>query len=158
MLGMLIGGSGGWALLIQCFSTALAILALVPVFTGASVVEDATVQNIQVVLERGTWTNHVRSGRVAIEDVRLAFCSNGDVRERIADDTGVHESRGRWKLLGEGDCVRLDLSGGLRTHGRYCIRYDERADAIELINGDPALVVRYVHDGRRLSSEWSASS
>lgn len=88
---------------------------------------------LRALLVKGSWAYEVKLGRVAVERRVLTFCEDGRVRERIVDDTGVHDSAGTWRLDETGDTAVLLLSGdGLRERGRFTIRHLSREHAIEL--------------------------
>ncbi len=93
---------------------------------------------LRALLVKDSWAYDVKIGRVAVERRVVTFCDDGRVRQRIVDDTGVHDGDGRWTLDETGETAVLVLSGdGLRERGRFTIRYLSRENAIELrFDGD----------------------
>ena len=141
----------------RSIAAAFLIAAFSPALSTGRTVNDATTERLRAVIVQGSWTEHVTSGRIAIEDVTLAFCTTGDVVERIVDDTGVHKSTGTWDVRSQEGTLYLDLTGsGLRMRGSFGIRYDERDEAIELWSGDPSRASRYVRDRRPITSDCPA--
>lgn len=118
-------------------SIATLVLLLIASNSGASprVVADIdrnAAELLEVMLQ-DAWAHDIRIGRVAIETRVLVFRKDGEVVERIFDDTGVHDAAGTWALEKANGAVILDLTGEhLRDRGRFEVSRLANEDAIEL--------------------------
>lgn len=91
-----------------------------------------TAELLEVMLQ-DAWAHDVRIGRVAVESRVLVFRDDGEVSERIFDDTGAHDAAGTWALEKSNGSVILVLTGEhLRDRGRFAVTRILDEDAIEL--------------------------
>lgn len=114
---------------------------------------DDAVAQVRKVLLRDAWVHDVRVGRIAIESYVLVFQETGEMSERILDDTGIHDTKGTWKLEESDGKVILVLTGELRNKGRFVLTRDVKGDAIELRLVESETALRFQHrKGYRTSS------
>ena len=103
--------------------------------------------NLADVLIKGSWYFETSAGppnhRIALEGRTLTFCACGHVRETIADDTGRHDGYGTWAVERTDHGDVLILTGGLRYHGRFAIKYLEKEKAIDLWIGSAEELMRF---------------
>src|ERR1051326_7820387 len=96
-----------------------------PRITEANATATPADTRLEDVITEWDWAHEVRLGKVnGIESQTLTFCAGGRVRERIGDDTGIHDSYGTWALEHTPDGYVLTLSGEqLHYRGRYPTTY-----------------------------------
>lgn len=129
----------------------LAMLALGQGALGSPGVDAAA--SMRNALVESTWSLNVKLGRVSIETRSLTFCADGTLRERIADDTGLHDAKGTWNLKASEGGLVLELTGaGIRDRGRYGITELPKERAIELRLVDSQRVLRFERGTRETAS------
>ncbi|HKC62074.1 MAG TPA: hypothetical protein VKB86_00445 [Pyrinomonadaceae bacterium] len=125
----------------------LLLLTLSSPLNAATVNPEATPPagtRLEDVITEWDWAQEVRLGKIAIESQTLTFCAGGRVRERIADDTGIHDSYGTWTLENTKDGYVLTLSGEqLHYRGRFPLTYSEKERAFYLHVGSGDRTWRY---------------
>lgn len=104
------------------------------------------VEALRATLCDGAWKRETRIGRVAVESVTLHFCTDGEVVERIFDDTGRHEGRGTWVLEQTANGPVLDVRGAnVRNRGRFDVVYAANDGSLTLRIGEPRQAYRFEH-------------
>lgn len=120
---------------LNCLAAILLVLiASQSLATAQSTVDtDRSAAELLEVMLQDAWALDVRIGRIAVESRVLVFREDGEVSERIFDDTGVHDAGGTWALEKSSGSVVLVLTGEhLRDRGRFEVTRIPDEDAIEL--------------------------